>query len=238
MWRWVSQSAIREGNWKLLRGGDREYLYDLDADLEEKHNLAAKHPAIANRLRKRLSHWADELSPPGLAKDMPNGGAWGSYFDFYLDGKKSPPLRKMLDSKKAANASTATGIPWLLRSGKMRLTDDGLRITADRKSKRQTPFLARNSLKLDGPVDAKIAFKASEKGVIRLSWRTSTEKDFTPENRIQVPVAASSEWQTTQASIPGRSTIVHVRVQVPAGETTIKSLELTPATGKAISLRK
>lgn len=67
MWRWTAQSAIREGNWKLLRGGEREYLYDLDADLEEKHNLAAKHPDIADRLRARLQAWCDELNPPGLS---------------------------------------------------------------------------------------------------------------------------------------------------------------------------
>jgi arylsulfatase A-like enzyme len=235
MWRWVSQSAIREGNWKLLRGGDREYLYDLDTDLEEKHNLAARHPEIADHLRKRLSDWADELSPPGLAKDMPNGGAWGSYFDFYLDGKKPAPLREKVDPKKGPNSPN---IPWLLRSGQMRMMNDGLHITANSNTKRQTPFLARNSLNLAGPVAARITFRASKNGVIRFSWRTSTDKDFTPESRVQIPVEASSEWQTIQASLPGDSTIVHVRVQVPAGETMIKSLELTPATGKAISLRK
>ena len=31
-WRRVAQSAIREGNWKLLCGGNREYLYDLGTD--------------------------------------------------------------------------------------------------------------------------------------------------------------------------------------------------------------
>ena len=31
-WRWMAQSAIRKGNWKLLRGGEREYLYDLATD--------------------------------------------------------------------------------------------------------------------------------------------------------------------------------------------------------------
>ena len=59
-WRWAAQSAIRASNWKLLRGGDREYLYDLDTDLEEKHNLAAKHPEIASRLTG-----AQNISPMG-----------------------------------------------------------------------------------------------------------------------------------------------------------------------------
>ena len=84
-WRWVAQSAIREGKWKLLRGGDREYLYNLEVDLEEKHNLAAKHPEIVTRLRTKLSAWAGELDPPGLATGEMSRAAIG-YFDFYLDG--------------------------------------------------------------------------------------------------------------------------------------------------------
>ena len=238
MWRWVSQSAIREGNWKLLRGGDREYLFDLDADLEERHNLAAKHPEIANRLRKRLRDWAEELSPPGLAKDLPNGGAWGSYFDFYLDGKEPAPLREKIDPKTAANSARIPNVPWLLRSGRMRMTKDGLQITADNKSKRQTPFMARNSLNIEGPITAAITFRASEKGVIRFSWRTPTEKEFSAENRVQISVDASSDWQTIRTSLATTSKIVHVRVQVPAGETTIKTFELTPTKGKVVGLRK
>ena len=91
-WRWVAQSAIREGNWKLLRGGEREYLYDLGTDLEEKHNLAAKHPEVADRLRARLAAWCAELKPPGLALG-PMAPTWNDYFDHYLDGKTVPAHR-------------------------------------------------------------------------------------------------------------------------------------------------
>ena len=85
-WRWAAQSAIREGNWKLLRGGDREYLYDLGTDLEEKHNLATKHPEIASRLRAKLTAWSAELNPPGLALGA-MAPTWNNYFDHYLEGK-------------------------------------------------------------------------------------------------------------------------------------------------------
>ncbi len=238
MWRWISQSAIREGKWKLLLGGDRQYLFDLDADLEEKHNLLAKHPEIANRLRKRLSDWADELSPPGLAEDLPAGGAWGSYFDFYLDGKKPAPPRGKMTQKRIGAAVDAPKIPWLLRGGKMKQTDAGLQISTDGNRKRQAPFLARSGLKFGGPVEAKVVVKTAEKRAIRFSWRTSTEKGFVAENQIRVPLKESSEWQTVSATLPGGSTIVHVRVQVPAGVTTIKTLELTPASGQAVSLHK
>ncbi len=100
-WRWIAQSAIREGNWKLLRGGDREYLYDLGIDLEEKHNLAAQHPDIAARLRAKLTAWSAGLNPPGLTNG-PMAAAWINYFDFYLDGK---PLARAADPDDDALAA-------------------------------------------------------------------------------------------------------------------------------------
>ncbi len=95
-WRWRGQSAIREGKWKFLKGGDREYLYDLDADIEEKNSVLKQHPEIASRLRSKLADWATELKPPGL--DVPLTRAAREYFDFYLDGK--PPTRTRAEAMK------------------------------------------------------------------------------------------------------------------------------------------
>ena len=107
MWRWMAQSAIREGNWKLLRGGEREYLYDLATDLEEKHNLASQHPDIAARLRTKLTAWCAELNPPGLALG-PMAPVWNDYFDYYLEGKPAP--------KPEAEPSTSATRGWLARA--------------------------------------------------------------------------------------------------------------------------
>jgi len=84
-WRWISQSAIRMGDWKLLRGGDREYLYHLATDVEEKNNLILQNPEKAAQLKKELMDWCSELQPPGLQiRDMAE--TWNDYFDFYLEG--------------------------------------------------------------------------------------------------------------------------------------------------------
>ena len=90
-WRWIAQSAVRQGQWKYLRAGGREYLFDLTTDKEEKHNLLAEHPDIADRLRGQLKEWSAELSPPGLATGAMST-AWEGYYDFYLEGKPAPPL--------------------------------------------------------------------------------------------------------------------------------------------------
>jgi len=82
-WRWIAQAAVREGRWKLLCGGRREYLFDLTADPGEQHNRLAEHPAIAATLRHKLEAWAATLSPPGLAT-RPMAPTWERYFDHYL----------------------------------------------------------------------------------------------------------------------------------------------------------
>ena len=55
-------AAIRSGNHKLiLRFEDSSIeLYDLSQDLSERHNLAAKQPKLAARLRKELEAWLKE----------------------------------------------------------------------------------------------------------------------------------------------------------------------------------
>lgn len=101
-WRWTSQSAIRDGKWKLLRGGSREYLFDLQADPGEKHNLINQYPDIATSLRQQLRTWGSELTPPGV--DTPTlSQAATNYFDFYLDGMPILPSKISTDSKNSAN---------------------------------------------------------------------------------------------------------------------------------------
>jgi len=100
-WRWTAQSAIREGKWKLLRGGPREYLFDLDADPGEKQNLLDTHPEIAKRLRDHLQAWGADLQPPGVESNS-LGRAASNYFDYYLDGKPAARPAPAQESQEPA----------------------------------------------------------------------------------------------------------------------------------------
>jgi uncharacterized sulfatase len=235
MWRWTAQSAIRVGKWKLLRAGDREYLFDLDADLEEKNNLAARHPEIAERLRTRLREWSEELSPPGLAAG-PVSAAAKSYFDFYLDGKQPAPLRAKFVPSSEAAVSTSGDLPWQIRGGRLIRSSEGFAITADAATKRGALMFTRNGINLAGPVAVGLTLKTAEKGTVAFAWRTARDRTFVPENRVSVALDPTAGWQTVQASLPTGEKIVHMRVQLPPGVTSIKSLELTPARGKAVTL--
>ena len=92
-WRWNGQAAIRSGDWKLLTGGGRKYLFDLSSDQEETKNLLADYPEVAGRLEKELSIWSDSLKPPGLTADLSRAAT--SYFDWYLDGKRDAPATEL-----------------------------------------------------------------------------------------------------------------------------------------------
>jgi len=50
--------AVQDGRWKLVKGA----LYDLDRDPGEKTDVAAAHPAIAKRLRRRFQRWFADVT--------------------------------------------------------------------------------------------------------------------------------------------------------------------------------
>ena len=64
-WRNAALLAVREGNWKLVRGaGPADELYDLAADVSETRDLAAAHPEVRARLAAALDAWNGELIDP------------------------------------------------------------------------------------------------------------------------------------------------------------------------------
>ncbi len=89
-WRWVGQAAIRQGKWKYLTDGNRQYLFDMDNDFEETRNLFATNPELAQQLHDELDKWSQTLQPPGLDVHSPSAAAH-HYFDWYLDGKRNSP---------------------------------------------------------------------------------------------------------------------------------------------------
>jgi len=231
MWRWVSQSAIRQGDWKLLRGGDREYLYNLHSDLEEKNNVADEFPEVADQLRQQLTNWSQQLEPPGLAT-AGQSTVWNEYYDFYLEGKPAKTsARTPRQEKKTDPASTVNS--WLVRSGTLTLTKDSMDIVPHGK---KSPALIRNGIQLTGPIKIEMTFKSVGEESIQLHWRNQNEKTFVIENRLSIPIEKSSEWQTLSVEIPSEEHVVHVRFNLPAAPVQFRSLELSPSKGKSIRL--
>jgi len=82
-WRWNAQAALREGDWKYIHAGQRQYLFDLQQDPCEQHDLLDQRPEIAAGMRERLLIWCNTLQPPGLAYGS-LASVWDDCYEFYL----------------------------------------------------------------------------------------------------------------------------------------------------------
>ncbi|MCC7373395.1 MAG: sulfatase-like hydrolase/transferase [Verrucomicrobiales bacterium] len=65
-WRFGQQFAIRQGDWKLVRGGTNAaaQLFDLSADPGESKDLAETEASRAKQLQSAWDQWNSELAPP------------------------------------------------------------------------------------------------------------------------------------------------------------------------------
>lgn len=61
-WEHIGNSAIRRGQWKLVREYGSEWeLYDLSEGRTEQHNVASEHPDLVATLVADYQAWADRV---------------------------------------------------------------------------------------------------------------------------------------------------------------------------------
>ena len=81
-WRFWSQSAIREGNYKYLKFGEREFLFDVTTEKHENVNLIKKHPDLAKQMKSRLIKWSSTLQNKGI--DLETRGSEKEWYSHYF----------------------------------------------------------------------------------------------------------------------------------------------------------
>ena len=225
-WRWISQAAIREGRWKLLRGGEREYLFDIVADPEEKQDLRGEHLEVAERLRTRLAAWGSELQPPGLATG-PMAETWESYFDFYLEGKPAPPLRKT-----AAPGEQDAAQGWIVRNGTGEVRDGALVVS--QAGEARSPFIARSRVKIELPAKVRIQLVTKTGGEVGVAWRLEGQDDFPREQKATTTVEGDDGAQWVELEVGGEGTIIHLRVMLPEGASEVASIRAVGGNDHAV----
>ncbi|NNE91187.1 MAG: sulfatase-like hydrolase/transferase [Verrucomicrobiales bacterium] len=230
-WRWVSQAAIRSGKWKLLRGGEREYLFDLEVDVSEKTNVLAENPEVANRLRKQLTNWSNELKPPGLSTGEMSQ-TWKNYFDFYLDGKPAPPLPETRPQGKKADPELQG---WFVRNAGLFPKPDGFMFVPKRGPKGRNHMII-NGISLDNVAGARIDLQTQrgQAGKVGFAWRLKGEKDFQPANVKESDIAETKEFQKVNLPFEPGGEIIHLRLLLPGGTTTIRAIEFFDGEGEAV----
>ena len=81
-WRFWDQSAIRMGEWKFLKVGKREFLFNVETDDHEKINLIDQNFHKAEIMKKELEKWAKDLHHPGIPDKESEVEKMG--YDFYF----------------------------------------------------------------------------------------------------------------------------------------------------------
>jgi arylsulfatase A-like enzyme len=67
-------SVWMDNRYKLHRlPGETYELYDLTSDPSEKHNSAAQHPEIVNRMKAELEAWRGSVKKSNEGNDYPGG---------------------------------------------------------------------------------------------------------------------------------------------------------------------
>jgi arylsulfatase A-like enzyme len=71
-WRFGEQSAVRDGDWKLVKiSGSESELFDLSKDIGEKTNLASTKPEKVKELDDKLAKWDSQLVAPLWRRGRP-----------------------------------------------------------------------------------------------------------------------------------------------------------------------
>lgn len=73
-WRAGSQGAVRSGDWKLVRTGEKLRLFDLKTDLGERNDLAAAQPKKAAALNAQWRAWSAGMPSPAWVRNELSGG--------------------------------------------------------------------------------------------------------------------------------------------------------------------
>ena len=68
-WRTRAEEAAREGEWKYLRSGEDELLFDIPNDPGERADLAPYQPEKLAQLREQLRRWNAQMLPRPAARD-------------------------------------------------------------------------------------------------------------------------------------------------------------------------
>ena len=63
-WRMGQNHAVRKGNWKLVKMGDKTALFDLTSDIGETRDLTAERPDVTKEIEKAYEQWNSQMIAP------------------------------------------------------------------------------------------------------------------------------------------------------------------------------
>lgn len=94
-WRSAGQGAMRQGPWKLLKVEDTYYLFDLQRDIGERDDLAARNPKRLAAMKAAWMEWSERMAPARWGPPSRSGSARSGELEAlvaaYVEGRPANP---------------------------------------------------------------------------------------------------------------------------------------------------
>lgn len=207
-WRFWDQAAIRVGDWKYLRAGDEEFLFNISDDITESNNRFEAEPVLTAKLRQQWEDWNTTLQRPfdGDAGLLNNQEA--KWYRHYF----AKDIATVSKSKTMSNQPV-----WQARHATMVKTPRGVRVI-DVSESGQRPFITVNSLKIGESVELDLGLIADGAGQGRIEYRYSNESLFYPEHMVSFGYIAGQNSVLVNLPVSNSESLQHLRIVLPFGE--------------------
>lgn len=210
-WRFWGQSALRLGDWKYLRAGEHEFLFNMKEDAIEKNNLLTSHPEKANSLRALWADWNEELPRPFQGEGGTLNDQEQRFFSFYFGSDTGADLSVI--RKKSEG-------PWVVRNATAKVGAKGLFLSDFERSKGKA-FLTVNQLEIGLESMLRINFEASEPGSGSVQVRYRKEADFEGASVLNFKFKDGKNSLALPLPVPSGKTLEHLRLILPYADQAI-----------------
>ncbi|MEM9345852.1 MAG: sulfatase [Planctomycetota bacterium] len=233
----MSASAVRQGDYKLIRVYDRDgdkpfkyELYNLKDDIGETKNLAATMPDKVKALDEMI---AQHLLDTGTPVPPPNPAfVPGSYNP--ITGEGEPDAKPTDDTPDQRIPSTAQG--W--RPGPTSKVDaNGGHLVV--RSSINDPWVYIKSIpRVDDDFVIRTRIKGQTQGVGQMFWVTRTgKKNFHREQSRTFKMTHDGQWHTYEVKAPAKGRLSQIRIdpgQAKEKEARIDWVEIINSEGKVV----
>jgi arylsulfatase A-like enzyme len=211
----VPAVSVRQGDWKLIHRfephptyPETRELYNLQQDIGETNNLAAKMPEKVRALNGLIERFIEDTRA--------------------LAPRPNPAYDPRETTAQDANDDKTAGL--VPRMCKLSVRDGALRIDADGRA----PFVGIGQLRQSaGPITLKLRARSQTGGTGKVLWKTA-EQDAFPETgqSAEYKLEGGTDWQDVTVSLPVEGQVGIVRLYLPANVAAVEMESLEFSAGK------
>lgn len=211
-WKFWGQAAIRLGDWKYLRAGKHEFLFNLAEDISEQKNLIQSRIEKADELRELWSEWDDPLARPFQGESGALNDQEQKFYSFYFGAETG---------LKVGGEVAEKADDWVARHATLRTDADGLYLNDFQKGVPRS-FITVNRLDLGLEAMLRVNLKASEAGVGRVEIRYRGEPLFAPGSHVDFDFSSGDNAVAVALPIKFGQTLEHLRIVLPFAEQSLR----------------